>query len=105
MTMLESVKKLKGPLSKGRGSEQNVEFTFYAPDAKKVCLAGKFNNWDTKSLPMKKDRDGVWKTSIPLSSGRYEYKYFVDGAWAQDVPCSEMVRNPFGTYNCVIGVE
>ncbi|HEX9021752.1 MAG TPA: isoamylase early set domain-containing protein [Nitrospirota bacterium] len=106
MTMLEAVKKMKGPFnSRERGSEQKVEFTFYAPEAKKVNLAGKFNNWDTKTLPMKKGKDGVWKTSIPLSSGRYEYKYFVDGSWAQDIPCSEMILNPFGTYNCVIGVE
>ncbi len=107
MAMLETVKKTRGPAitSTAQGREKTVEFTYYAPAAKKVCLAGKFNSWNTSSLPMKKDKDGVWKLSIKLQPGRHEYKYFVDGAWAQNVPCSDKVPNPFGTYNCIMGVQ
>jgi len=36
---------------------------------------------------------------------KYEYKYFVDGDWASDRSCSELVSNPFGTTNCVISVH
>jgi 1,4-alpha-glucan branching enzyme len=85
--------------------EQAVEFSYYAPAANKVCLAGMFNSWKTDSLPMKKGKDGTWKISIKLQTGRHEYKYFVDGAWAQNVPCSDKVPNPFGTYNCIMGVK
>src|SRR3990170_4725356 len=89
---------------RGDAKGQEVEFTYYAPKATKVFLAGKFNNWNTKSLSMKKNKDGYWKTTIKLSPGRYEYKYFIDGAWAQDASGSEKVLNSFGTYNNVIGV-
>ncbi len=81
-----------------------VDFSYRAPQAKKVCLSGTFNNWDPDSLPMRKEKDGTWKIRIKLASGSYEYKYVVDGAWVQDAPCSRLVPNTFGTSNCVIGV-
>lgn len=107
MAILETVKKMKesGITSTMQGREQAVEFTYYAPAAKKVYLAGKFNSWNTNSLPMKKGKDGVWRISIKLQPGQHEYKYFVDNAWAQNMSCSDKVPNPFGTYNCIIGVQ
>jgi hypothetical protein len=42
---------------------------------------------------------------VKLSPGKYEYRYFVDGAWAQDVSCTDLVPNPFGTFNCEIKIE
>jgi 1,4-alpha-glucan branching enzyme len=107
MAMLETVKKMKESAVKPgtAGAAQEVQFTLFAPEAKKVCIAGTFNDWSTKSTPMKKSKDGTWKVQVKLSPGRHEYKYFVDGAWAQDIPCAESAPNPFGTSNCVIGVE
>jgi 1,4-alpha-glucan branching enzyme len=107
MAALEAVKKMKESLSSQRttGTMREVEFTFHAPNAKKVCIAGKFNAWDTSSTPMKKGKDGTWRIKIKLSPGKHEYKYFVDGAWAQDLPCADLVLNPFGTHNCVIAVQ
>lgn len=109
MAMMETARKMKEPFLKAKetpsqGRTQDVEFTFYAPAARRVSLAGKFNDWNTTSMPMKKDKDGTWRTTVKLMPGRYEYKYFVDGSWAQDVPGAEMVPNAFGTRNCVIGV-
>lgn len=102
MAVLESVKRM----SKTKvGSMREVAFTYYAPTAKKVCLAGKFNDWNTTALLMKKDKDGTWRTTVRLAPGTYEYKYFVDGAWAQDIPGADRVPNSFGTYNGVIGVR
>lgn len=83
---------------------KQIEFTFRAPEAKKVYIAGTFNDWNPKLMLMKKDKDGTWRILIKLTPGRYEYKYFVDGTWAQDVPAAEVVPNPFGTNNCVITV-
>ncbi len=104
---IEAARKLKESITapKMAAAEQNVDFSYFAPAAKKVCLAGNFNAWNTSSAPMKKGKDGTWKISIKLRPGRHEYKYFVDGAWAQDAPCREKVPNSFGTYNCVIGVK
>ncbi len=117
MEMWETMKRLKGSVSvmmnkeifsidifSKKGSGQEVEFSCYGPKATKVFLAGKFNDWNTKSLPMKKNKDGYWKVTIKLPPGRYEYKYFIDGAWAQDTAGADKVHNAFGTYNNVIGV-
>jgi 1,4-alpha-glucan branching enzyme len=107
MAALEVVKKLKASIGMPQmtGAQHEVEFTFSAPKAKKVSIAGKFNEWNTSSTPMKKSKDGTWSIKIKLSPGQYEYKYFVDGAWASDQLCSELVSNPFGTNNCVISVH
>ena len=84
---------------------QEVEFTCRAPEARKVCIAGKFNAWDTAATPMKKGKDGTWRIKLKLPPGEYEYKYFIDGVWASDQKCPEVVPNPFGTNNCVISIH
>jgi 1,4-alpha-glucan branching enzyme len=86
-------------------SKRPVEFIFFSSEAKSVCLAGEFNNWNIESIHMKKENEKDWKTTIDLSPGRYEYKYFVDGAWAEDIPDVEKTSNAFGTQNFVIYVE
>jgi 1,4-alpha-glucan branching enzyme len=78
-----------------------TEFSLHAPEAREVFLAGEFNSWDSQSLPMKKDKQGFWKTKIKLSPGRYEYKFLVDGVWVEDVPGEESVWNPHGTRNLI----
>ena len=48
---------------------------------KQVNLFGQFNSWDRNSLPMSdEDGNGIYKISVPLDPGRYEYKFYVDGA-------------------------
>jgi 1,4-alpha-glucan branching enzyme len=108
MATLESVKKTKESGSRPQqmtGAMHEVEFTCHAPAARKVCIAGNFNAWNASSMPMKKEKDGAWRIKLKLSPGKYEYKYFVDGAWASDQSCSELVPNPFGTDNCVISIH
>ena len=106
MAALETVKKMKESIGMQKSTRaiREIDFVFSAPGAKKVFLTGTFNNWNPNSTAMKKEKDGTWKTKLKLNSGRYEYKYIVDGNWAQDVPGVESVRNSYGTYNCVIGV-
>lgn len=101
-----------GPASKGKGAKEppkkmdrKVVFNFHAPEAREVYLTGEFNYWNTNSLPMRKDKDGVWKTEIKLPPGSYEYKYFADSAWVEDIPGAELTLNPFGTQNFVISVK
>ncbi len=85
--------------------EKTVGFTFNAPDAKKVFLAGEFNHWDTQSLPMKKDKKGVWKMKIKLPPRRYEYKFFADNVWVESLPGAEFSSNPFGSQNFIHWVK
>ena len=88
-----------------RKSSQKIEFEYFAPDAQSVKVAGAFNEWNADALPLKKSRDGKWKGSVQLSSGRYEYRYFVDGLWENDQRPVECVPNPFGTWNCVLEIR
>ena len=82
-----------------------AEFKLYAPKAKKVSLAGSFNNWDNRGLSAKKDSKGNWIAKANLKPGRYEYKFLVDGTWQNDPRCTACVPNAFGSHNCVIEIK
>ncbi|HOW42266.1 MAG TPA: glycogen-binding domain-containing protein [Candidatus Omnitrophota bacterium] len=81
-----------------------TQFKIAMPKAKRVSVAGTFNNWDTNSLLAKKDVKGTWAVKVNLTPGTYEYKFFVDGSWLND-PQSQVVYNSFGTQNSVIEVK
>jgi 1,4-alpha-glucan branching enzyme len=76
-----------------------------APQAESVSIAGDFNNWNTISHPMEKDKKGIWKISFNFQPGTYQYRFLVDGQWQTDPNCTECVENPFGTLNCVKKVD
>ena len=80
---------------------KSVRFNLFAPEAQAVSLAGDFNAWDASRLPMKKDKHGTWKAIVSLEPGRYEYRFWVDGAWCDDPHAQERVSNPFGSNNCI----
>jgi len=90
--------------SKGMKTK-SVSFSFLAPEAGSVSVAGEFNHWDPLSHPMKKDKKGLWKVSLSLAPGTYQYRFFVDGQWQNDPNCTSSVGNPFGTSNSVKRVE
>lgn len=86
-------------------STKLTEFKLYAPTAKRVSIVGTFNNWDNKNNLARKDIRGNWTAKISLMPGRYEYKFFVDGAWLNGSDCKACVPNSFGTQNCVVEVR
>lgn len=87
-------------------NSRSATFKLFAPKAKRVSLAGSFNNWDTKALTARKDLKGNWTKKVTLKPGRHEYKFFVDGSWVNDPNCScGCVINSFGTQNCVIEIK
>ena len=53
------------------------EFRYRAPDANSVELMADFNGW--KAVPMTKGSDGVWTSTVSLSSGTHAYKFLVNG--------------------------
>jgi 1,4-alpha-glucan branching enzyme len=97
-------KEERGNKNKESALKKKVDFTLFAPEAREVFLVGEFNQWDTRSMPMKRDKKGVWKCKTKLPSGHYEYKFYVDGNWLEDIKGSEAVFNPFGTQNLVMEV-
>jgi len=91
--------------AKGKDGPKKVQFEFSAPGACEVFVAGEFNNWDARADPLKKDENGLWKITLPLTSGKYEYRFLTDGKWENDRSCSGCVPNNFGSMNCVRIVE
>ena len=85
--------------------KRKVIFEYYAPMARRVHVAGTFNNWNLEACALRKDRSGKWKTALSLPPGRYEYRYLVDGIWENDQRPVECVPNAFGSWNCVVTVQ
>ena len=76
-----------------------TEFRLFAPQPQRVSIAADFNQWNPSSHPMKMDDDGIWRISLALNPGQYEYGFFVDGEWQNDPNCFSPAENPFGTSN------
>ncbi len=91
-------------IKKKRQPDRKITFQYYAPEASRVYIAGTFNNWNPTEKLLKKCEDGIWKISLKLSSGFYEYRFLVDGAWKNDQRPVECVPNVYGSMNCVIEV-
>lgn len=88
-------------------TETGIRFTLYAADAESVAIAGSFNNWSKTADQLSFDeRGGVWEIVIPLSQGKYEYKFVIDGKeWIADPGNPEVTGDGFGGYNSVIEVD
>jgi len=81
-----------------------VTFTFFAPDAGNVFIAGTFNDWSDSKHPLKKDRKGNWNKRLKLVPGKYEYKFIVDGEWVSDPENDESENNSLGSTNSILRV-
>jgi len=66
-----------------------------AKTAKKVMVVGEFNDWNKKSLPMKKLKDGSFKTTIDLAPGKeYQFRYLIDSKkWENDWSADKYVSS------------
>jgi 1,4-alpha-glucan branching enzyme len=58
---------------------KRVTFEVSAPKARRACLVGDFNAWDSETNPMNRERGGKWKLGILLPPGTYQYAILVDG--------------------------
>ena len=77
-------------------------FSIKAPRAKEVYIVGDFNHWKmNEASRLAKLEDGNWQAKLPLTPGKYRYKFVVDGEWLLDSQNAEKEQNPFGTYDSV----
>ena len=86
-----------------RALARKVIFSFHAPDAGEVFIAGTFNDWKPRTDPLKKKAKG-WSAVKYLDPGTYEYRFIVDGIWADDPTCKSRRSNQYGSENCVLDV-
>lgn len=56
---------------------QGVFFRVWAPNAKKVFVAGSFNNWSDSLHPLSKETNGYWGGNVPVAKAGDEYKYII----------------------------
>ena len=95
---------MKKVIQKLKVRRRRTKFALPSASAQKVYLVGEFNQWNEKKHLMKQDAEGVWKRTILLAPGRYEYKFIVDGDWHEDPLNPDRRRNRFGTYNSIVNV-
>ena len=84
--------------------KKRITFKLEASGAKDAVLVGDFNSWDVKKHRMKRDDKGRWTKIVTLAPGKYEYKFLVDGQWANDPNNDQVVPNFFGTLNNLLTV-
>ncbi len=84
---------------------REVRFAVDAPDAKDIYIVGDFNHWKIdETSRLSRTPDGRWEKSVGLSSGRYKYKFVIDGEWVLDAKNNERVQNAFGTFDSIIAL-
>ena len=59
--------------------QRPVPFSFQAPAAREVSLAGNFNYWDPHAMPMHKGTDGMWHLNVTLKPGRHAWVQIGEG--------------------------
>jgi len=88
-----------------RDTVQVVRFVFVDSGASSVALVGDFNEWTRGSTQLKRSgAPGVWTVSVPLTPGRHEYAFIVNGSrWVAD-PLAVKSSDDFGTESSVIRI-
>ncbi|MEO6488986.1 MAG: hypothetical protein ABIO04_03520 [Ferruginibacter sp.] len=69
--------------------------------AKRVYVAGSFNNWRPNELQLWKTGTG-WELPIYLAEGTHTYKFIIDGNWKTDAANPDKLPNEFNDFNSVI---
>jgi hypothetical protein len=93
------------PTTSAPDTVQVVRFVFVDAGAKSVQLVGDFNEWAKGSTVLRRSgAPGVWVATVPLSPGRHEYAFIINGSrWVAD-PLAPKSSDDFGTESSVIRV-
>ena len=72
--------------------------------AKKIIVAGDFNQWNPTSFVMTSSGD-EWVFPVRLSVGKHLYKFIVDGEWIKDPQNKLWEQNEHGTGNSIVWID
>jgi enterochelin esterase-like enzyme len=95
---LEVLRTLGSPMIDGPA----VTFVYHDPQARRVAVAGEFNQWSRTGLATMEqiDDSGIFHYTLNLSEpARLEYKFIVDGEWKVDPLCHNVIDNGVGGQN------
>lgn len=94
----------------GMGNDNSV---YYKPNqvfrlegytsAKRVYLAGSFNQWKEKNLLMRRTETG-WMLPVYLSEGTHTYRFIADGNWLADPANPDKLPNEYNEFNSVVRI-
>jgi 1,4-alpha-glucan branching enzyme len=87
------------------GTAEGTTLHLDLPNAGQVFVAGQFNEWSQTKTPLEKGQDGIWRVTLKLKPGKYEYKFYADGQWLEDPTNPDKVPDPYGGNNSVLTVE
>ncbi|HLB82674.1 MAG TPA: isoamylase early set domain-containing protein [Gemmatimonadales bacterium] len=84
-----------------------AQFVGRFPGAQSVHAVGSFNDWRPGSIALEDvDQDGVWRATVVLPAGAYEYMFVVDGErWVPDRLAERLVADEFGRENSIVIVR
>jgi len=100
----ETVKTGTNGMKKTYSKTKNTcKVTFSLPhgavkDARSVCVAGEFNDWNIYAHQLKRRKDGSFSLTIELERGReYQFRYLIDDMyWENDWAADKYVPSAFG---------
>ncbi len=84
-----------------------VQFTLRGVRASQVALVGDFNGWSQTATPLEPGTSAdTWSVTVPLSAGRHQYAFVVDGrTWMTDPRAQRAQDLDFGRENSVLIVQ
>ncbi|MFD2530316.1 MULTISPECIES: isoamylase early set domain-containing protein [Polaribacter] len=83
-----------------------VTFSISPKEASNVAVVGSFNEWNAASTPLKKLKNGTFKTTVDLEANNsYEFRYVIDGVYTNDAEADSFSWNDYaGAENSVLTV-
>ena len=103
MPMLE--KKMKELTKERLPSLSEVVFSLSAPQAQEVYVTGEFNDWKLNDNSRMRPDNGNWTKRIKLTTGRYHYRFVIDGKWTEDPNNTTKELNPYGEMDSLVEVK
>jgi len=86
--------------------EDRIVLRYYDPIAQDVQIAGDFSNWEpVEDIMVKQNENKIWKGTVQLEPGKYQYKFIVDGEWKIDPSNPEVTTSDMGVCNSLLIVS
>ncbi len=97
-------KQMKEILKETLPKLNTITLTVKAPEAKEVYLAGEFNNWKLDEHSRMEQTNGCWTKHLNLNSGKYRYRFVIDGNWIEDADNPLKELNAYGTMDSLLKI-
>jgi predicted carbohydrate-binding protein with CBM48 len=91
----------------GVDGTHEVRFLFVSDSARRVSVAGDFNDWNRTATPLRRAGNGnVWSVVVRVQPGRHLYAFVVnDSTWVSDATAPRAPETEFGGESSVLFVS